>query len=279
MSEDLIEQIAAAEAELGVVQEQTSTFKILHSLVNFNFASTTPKPSTSSTTKGQESLEEAADLDLDLQVVKIKAELDRVRLKGEHFRYRREKQRQKSQDNLKKKTHALERKTKRHIKAPDRLTQQIVAITVAITFNEPSRNRFCVDLEIENVHAISNMWWMNRQLDMQLEALDDLNELLNVERTKLQEEAHTNRAQMLMLTEIVPSVDKLEFQLDQENQAELDQQHFEISILEKEQLAPKLPQPPPTPSTITTKPKVTSKIQFSPRFSSPSPTVLAASTA
>jgi hypothetical protein len=273
MTDNLDEQITAAEAELGLVQEQTSNFKILHSLVkNLCFASTTPKPSTSSTTKGQEP-EEPADLELNLQIVKSKAELDRVRLGGEHCRCRREKQRQKLQDNLKKRTHALERSTKRHVKAPDRLTQQIVAST----FNEPIRNRFCLDLKIKNVHAISNMWWMNRQLDMQLEALDDLNELLDVERTKLQEEAHKNRAQMLTLTEIVPPVDNLEFQLDQEHQVELDQQHVEISMLEKQQqLAPKLLHPPSTPPTITTKPKVTCNIQFSPRFPSPSPTVLAA---
>jgi hypothetical protein len=124
------------------------------------------------------------------------------------------------------------------------------------------------------------MWWMNRQLDMQLEALDDLNELLDVERTKLQEGAHKNRAQMLMLTEIVPPVDNLEFQLDQEYQVEPDQQHLEISILEKQQqLAPKSPKPPPTPPKITTKPKDTCNIQFSPRFPSPSRTVLAATTA
>jgi hypothetical protein len=149
-----------------------------------------------------------------------------------------------------------------------------------LTFNELTRNRFCLDLEIKNVHAISNVWWMNRQLDIQLEALDDLNELLDVERTKLQEEAHKNRAQMLKLTEIVPPVDNLEFQMDQEYQIELGQQHLEISILEKQQqLAPKLLQPPPTPLTITTKPKVTCVIKFSPRFPSPSPTVLAGSTA
>jgi hypothetical protein len=116
------------------------------------------------------------------------------------------------------------------------------------------------------------MWWMNRQLELQLDALDDLNELLTLERTKQQDEAHKNRAQMLVLTEmdVEPPVeaDNLEFQQQQQldnddNQAERDQQQREISILEQSQ-------PPLAPIT---KPNVTYNIQFSPRLAFPSPTV------
>jgi hypothetical protein len=228
MMDDLDKQIAATQAEFGLVQAQTSSFKILHSLVNFKFASTKLKPTISSTTKGQESPEESDDLDLDLQIAKAKAELDQVLLEGDHFRYRREQQTQKLQGNLKKKASALQTSTKRQHMAPTRLTRQIVEQT----FNEPSRNRFCMDMEIMNVNAISNMWSMNRQLNFQLDALDDLNELLDLERTTLQGEAHKNRAQMLMLTKIAPPVDNAKFQLEQECQAELDQQQFEISIPE-----------------------------------------------
>jgi hypothetical protein len=230
MMDDLDKQIAATQVEFGLVKAQTSSFKttqaefglvqaartssfnILHALVNFNFASTKPKPTTPSTTKGQqESPEESDDLDfLDFQIAQAKADLNQIQLEGDHYRYRRELQTQKSQDNLKKKARALQTSIKLQRKAPDSATRQIVEHT----FNEPSRNRFCMDMEIKNVHSISSMWWMNRQLDLQLDALDDLNELLDLERTTLQGEAHKNRAQMLMLTKIDPLVEKKTLQLD-----------------------------------------------------------------
>jgi hypothetical protein len=273
MIDDLDNQIAATQTELGLIQEKTSRFKILHSLVKFSFASTKQKRTTSSTTNHQECPEEPDDLDvdLDLQIAKAKAELDLLRSDGEIGRVRTEQQRNKSQVNLEKKTRTLQTSMKRQIKAPDKWTRQIVAMT----FNEPSRNRFCLDMETKNVHAICNMWWMNRQLELQLDALDDMNELLTLERTKLKDEAHKNRAQMLVLTEMYvdPPVeaDNLEFQQQQQQQqldnddyqAERDQQQMEISILEQSQ-------PPLAPIT---KPNVTYDIQFSPRLAFPSPTV------
>jgi hypothetical protein len=225
MMDDLDKQIAATQVEFGLVQAQTtssfetaqaefglvqaaqtSSFNILHALVNFNLASTNLKPTPPpSTTKGQESPEESDDLEfLDFQIAKAKADLDRIQLEGDHYRYRRKQQTQKSQDSLKKKARALQTSTKLQRKPPDSATRKIVKQT----FNEPSRNRLCMDMEIKNVHAISSMWWMNRQLDLQLDALDDLNELLDLERTTLQGEAHKNRAQLLMLTKIDPLAEK-----------------------------------------------------------------------
>jgi hypothetical protein len=277
---DLDEQIVAAHAELGLLapvqqQEKTSSFKFILSLVNFSFESTKPKPNTPSTSNAKASSDESDDPDLDLQIARAKAELDRIQLEGEHFRHRRERQRQKSQNNLKEKTRALETRMQQQRKAPDNLMRQIVAQT----FNEPARNRFCLNMEIKNVHAISTMWWMNRQLGLQLNALDDLDELLDFERTNLQEEAHRNRAQLIMLTETAASPQVINLksqQLDQEQYEQdellLDQQQLEISI----QLAHKGSPAPPTPTTK-------SKVKYNPPFSlllvSPSPTVRAAITA
>ena len=241
IDDDLDQQIAATQAELGVAPAHTSNFKSLHSLVNFNFASTKPKPkpnasfttSTKADKAQQSPLVTLDDLELDLQISNTKAELDRVRVEGDHFRYRGEQQRKKSQENLKKHTLTLQTSIKqRQCKTPDSLTRKIVEET----FNDPSRNRFCLDMEIKNVYAISKMWWMHRQQVLQLEALDKLNELLDSERTKLQAEAHKNRARMLMLAEkITPLVDNL--QVEQEyRDADLDQQRMEASILNRQKL-------------------------------------------
>jgi glutaredoxin len=234
IDDDIDEQIAATEAELGLVRKTTSSFKFLHSLVNLHSPFTIPKPNISSKSTPQESPEEPDHFRLDLQMADAKAELERVRLEGEHFRYRREQQRQRSQDNLKKKTRALKTNMKRLLKAPDSLTRQIVEQT----FDEPSRNRFCLNMEIKTVQAISNMWWMHRQLVLQSEALYDLNELLDFERTTLQEEAHQNRAHALMLTENSPQFETIKLNVEQQCQeAELmiDQQRLEISILKRQQ--------------------------------------------
>jgi hypothetical protein len=234
MIDDIDGQIAAAQAELGLVRKATSSFKFLHSLVNLHSPFTIPKPNISSKSRPQESPEEPDDLELKLQTAKVKAELVRVRLEGEQFRYRGEQKRQKSQDNLTKKTRALKTNMKRLLKAPDSMTRQIVEQT----FDEPTRNRFCLNMEIKNVQAISNMWCVHRQLVLQSEALDDLNELLDFERTTLQEEAHQNRARaLMMLKEIAPQFETIKLDVEQKCQeAELiDQQRLEISILKRHQ--------------------------------------------
>jgi hypothetical protein len=246
-------QIAATQAGLGLVKEQPLSIKILHSLADakFDFAPTKPKRTTLSTTKAQDS-REPEDLKLDLQLASAKAELDRLRLKGDNFRYRREQQSQNSQDNLKEKTLSLETSIKRLLKVPDSLTRQIVEQT----FNDPFRNRFCLNLEVKTVQAIANMWWMHRQLVLQFEALDDLNELLDLQHTKLQGKAHKHRARMLgILTEHLT-----EFQVEHEHQAVLEKRRFEISILRRQLLATRtviqldhqedfkeVPLPPPSP--------------------------------
>jgi hypothetical protein len=241
MIENDDKQIAATQAGLGLVEEQPLSIKILHSLAvaNFDFAPTKPKRTTLSTTKAQDS-REPEDLKLDLQLASAKAELDLLRLEGDHFRYRREQQSQNSQDNFKEKTLSLETSIKRLLKAPDSLTRQIVEQI----FHEPLRNRFCLKMEIKTVQAIANMWWMYRQLVLQFEALDDLNDLLAFERTKLQEKEHKNRARMLgMLTDHLTN-----FQVEHEYQAVLEQQRFKISILKRQLLVT-----PPSSSWTTKK--------------------------
>jgi hypothetical protein len=141
------------------------------------------------------------------------------------------------------------------LKAPDSLTRQIVAQI----FHEPFRNRFCLKMEIKTVQAIADMWWMmHRQLVLQFEALDDLNELLDLQHIKPQGKVHKNRGRMLgMLTEHLTEV-----QVDHEHQAALEHQRFEISMLKRQLLATPtiiqldhqedseampLPLPPPSP--------------------------------
>jgi hypothetical protein len=274
MIDDLDKQIAATQAELGLVREEPPRFKILHSLFNLSPAKVKFTASVS-TTQHQESPEESDNLELDLQMVKVKAdldrvrirgehfrldsqladvkaELDRVRIEGEHFRYRREQQRQKSQQNLKKKTRTLKMITKQLLGPPDSLTRQIVEQI----FNDPFRNRFCLNIEVKNVQVISNMWCMHRQKVLQFGALHDLNELLDIERTNLQEEAHTNRAHMVMLTEldkgrqhrarmsltleeIAPKVDNIKLQVEPEYQKaeRRDRQRLRLSILNRQELS------------------------------------------
>jgi hypothetical protein len=284
----LDEQIAGAQAELGFcdhqqVQQTSISFKILHYVGTFK-STNNPKPNTpsSSTTNNaldsstQDYLEEPEDdLGLALQIAEVKAELNRVQLEGEHRRHRGELQRKKSQDNLKEKTRTLNTRMRQQRKAPDCSIRRIVKRT----FNDPSRNPFCVDMEIKNVHGICNMWWMNRQLVLQLDALDDLDELLDSERTKYQDEAHKNRAQLIMLTKIPPPVDNLKYQaevlLDDKSeilmtkiappvdnlkyQAEVLDDKLEILKLKRQQFAAARKAPPPRAFSMPPSPRTARK--------------------
>ena len=265
MDDELDLQITAIQVELGLVPEDeqptSSSVKAssLHSLIKhfLNSASTTKSkptedaaPNKPKAHQDESAEEEPDDLDndafLDLQIANATVELTRVRLEGDHIRYKRERQRQALQDNWKKKTCTLQDSIRRQFDkkaAPESWLRQIVQET--FHKDDPCRNRFCLEMEIKNVHAIATMWWMQNQRLLQSEALDNLNQWLDSERTKLQHQAHTNRARMLvLLAEISPRrkgdiIGNLKLQMEQDYEAELEQQRLEFSMLNRQQHEPK----------------------------------------